>query len=92
MANSLRSGQITVTTATTAVQGTDVRGKHFMVKALAGNGGLIYVGNDGAGDVTSANGHELSAGDSVPIYVANLNEVYFDSATSGDKFSWLRVG
>ena len=92
MANALMSGQITVTTAGTAVVGTTVNGKHFVIRALAGNTGVVYLGNDGAGDVTSANGHELSAGDSVPIYVANLNEVYFDAATSGDKFSWLRVG
>jgi len=91
MANSLRSGQITVTTATTAVQGTDVRGKHFMVKALAGNGGLIYVGNDGAGDVTSAD-YELSADQQLPIYADNLNEIWFDTSNSGDKVCWFRVG
>ena len=34
-----------------------------MVKALLANTNNAYVGNDGAGDVTSGNGIELDAGD-----------------------------
>lgn len=87
----LLSGQITVTTAGTAVQGTAVQGYGFFIRALSTNTGVVYVGNDGAGDVTSANGYELAAGDQIYIEVRNLNELYFDSATNGDKFCWLKA-
>ena len=89
MANEVLSGQITVTTAGTAVQGDDVPGYGFFIQALSGNTGLVYVGNDGAGDVTSANGLEMQAGDTIYVEVPNLNMLYFDAATNGDKFSYL---
>lgn len=84
------SGQITVTTAGTAVQGTAVvLNNGVWIKALAGNTGVVYVGNDGANDVTSANGFQLSAGDLILVQVRNLNELWFDAATNGDKLCWL---
>ena len=43
------SGQIIIATAGTAVQGTSIPGGSFAIKALAGNTGVIYVGNDGGG-------------------------------------------
>jgi hypothetical protein len=92
MANELLSGQITVTTAGTAVQGTDVAGVGWFIRALSGNSGNVYLGNDAAGDVTSANGYELAAGDQIYIEVRNLNELFFDSAENGDKFCWLKAG
>ena len=84
------SGQITVTTAGTAVVGTST-GKYagFFIKALAGNTGIVYVGNDGADDVTSGNGYELSPGDQIYVEVGNLADLYFDAATNGDKLCWL---
>jgi len=86
------SGQITVTTAGTAVQGSSVALTNGVyIEALAGNTGYVYVGNDGAGDVTSANGYELKQGNQVIIQVSNLNQLWFDAATSGDKFCWLKV-
>ena len=46
------SGQTTVTTHGTEVAlGSDKVNAPVMVKALAGNTGLIYLGNDGAGAV-----------------------------------------
>lgn len=86
------TGQVTVETAGTAVQGPDVALENgVIIKALSGNSGLGYVGNDGDDDVTSGNGFELSAGDQVPVMVSNLNELYFDVASNGDKFCWLRA-
>ena len=86
------SGQITVTTAGTAVQGSDVDlSNGVIVKALGANAGKVYVGNDGAGDVTSANGYELAAGDVIILQVSNLSQLWFDAATSGDKFCWIKV-
>lgn len=85
------SGQITVTTAGTAVQGSDTGGgSTFYIKALAGNTGIVYVGNDGAGDVTSANGFELSAGE-VVHFSGILEDLWFDAATDGDKLCWIRA-
>jgi hypothetical protein len=58
---------------------------------LSTNTGIGYVGNDGAGDVTSANGYELTAGQQAPpIQVANLNELWFDASVNTQKFSWLK--
>ena len=87
------AGQITVTTAGTAVQGaTTVLENGVYIKALAGNTGKVYVGNDGADDVTSANGFELSPGDPpIIIQVWNLNELWFDAATNGDKLCWIKA-
>lgn len=88
----LLSGVITVTTAGTAVQGPNVQGDGFFIRAKSTNTGLGYTGNDGAGDVASTNGYEMSAGDQIYIGVQNLNELWFDTAVSGEKFCWLRAG
>lgn len=92
------SGLITVTTAGTAVQGPDVAAWHpaesgggFFITALNANTGLIYVGNDGAGDVASTNGHEVKAGNQTFVTCNNLNEVWFDASVSGEKCSWLKA-
>jgi len=84
------SGQITVTTAGTAVVGTSVElNNGVWLAGLSGNTGSCYVGNDGADDVTATNGFELvKGGTPVLIHVRNLNELYFDAATNGDKVCW----
>lgn len=86
------SGVITVTTAGTAVQGSSVElNNGVFIKALSGNSGVTYVGNDGANDVASTNGFELAAGDVIVVQVRNLNELWFDAATNGDKLCWLKA-
>lgn len=89
-ANELLSGLITVTTAGTAVQGTNVPAQGFFIRSLAANTGLIYIGNDGAGDVASTNGYSLSPGDQIYIEVPNLSCLWFDSAVNGEKACWLK--
>lgn len=84
------SGQITVTTAGTAVRGLDVPGALF-VRALSTNTGAIFVGNDGANDVTSGNGYELAPGDALPFVIRNLEDYWFDAATNGNKVCWIRA-
>ena len=84
------SGQITVTTAGTAVQGPATGAYQVAIKAMAGNAGIVYVGNDAAADVTSANGFELSAGEGVVVR-KSLNALWFDSAENGDKLCWLKL-
>ena len=85
------SGQNTVAAAGTAeALGTGRVNGALRVKALSTNSGLVYVGNDGADDVTSANGFELSASDEVIFaYVGNLEDLYIDSATNDDGVSWI---
>ena len=86
-----RSGQITVTTAGTAVQGTDVVGGAFLLKAHADNTGIIYVGNV-SGDVASTNGYPLEANeDGIEVIVGNLSALWFDSSVNGEKCCWIRV-
>lgn len=85
------SGVKAVATAGTAVVlGSQVVGCALRVKALTTNTGLIYVGNDGADDVASTNGFPLSAGqDVIFAYVANLGDIYIDSAVDGESVAWL---
>lgn len=85
------SGQITVTTAGTEVQGTDVKAEGFFIKALAANTGKMYIGNNGSGAVSSSLGYELSAGEQVLVNIRNLNELWIDSTVNGEKVCWLAV-
>ncbi len=87
------SGQTAVTTAGTAVAlGSQQIAGPILVKALTANTGLVYVGNDGASDVTSANGYPLAAGDQVIFdHVANLSNVYVDSAVNGEGVAWIAL-
>jgi len=93
-----RSGQITVATAGTAAQGPSTpkaggadstKLLSFYLKALSGNTGNVYVGNDGGDDVTSANGFELAPGDGVFVECNSLDAFWFDADNNGDKVSWL---
>ena len=86
-----KSGQKTVATAGTAeALGSQVINGPVMVKALLANTNNIYIGNDGSGDVTSANGLELDAGDSVVFYfVGDLSEIFLDADTNGEGAAWL---
>jgi len=85
-------GQITVTTAGTEVQGSGVNlANGVYIKALAGNTGKVYVGNDGAGAISATTGFELSQGDMILIQVGNLSQLWFDAATSGDKLCWIKA-
>jgi hypothetical protein len=86
-----KSGQITVAAAGTAVQGTDVVGGEFFLKAHPDNTDTVWVGNDGAGDVTNANGFPLNPGESVLVQAGNLKDLYFDSDVNGEKICWVKV-
>lgn len=86
------SGQITVSTAGTAVQGTNQPGTLFAIKAHPDNADTIWAGNDDAGDVTSSNGFPLNPSDAaVIVQAANLNQFWFDADANGDKVCWLRL-
>ena len=86
------SGQITVTTAGTAVQGTNIGlANGVYLKADPDNTDAVFVGNDGADDVTNANGFPLGVGETILVQVSNLNMLWFDADVSGEKICWLRA-
>lgn len=86
------SGQITVSTAGTEVQGPSQPCHAVLIRAMPTNSGTVYVGNDGSAAVSSSTGFPLAATDP-PIYVEveNLNQLWFDAATNGDKFAWILI-
>lgn len=82
------NGQNTVASAGTAeaLAASQILLSGVIVKALAGNAGLVYVGDS---SVASTNGFELSAGEQVFIEVDNLASVYIDSAENDDGVSYI---
>jgi hypothetical protein len=86
-----RSGQKVIATAGAAsALGSQPVNAPLLVKALTTNTGLVYVGNDGGGDVNSANGYPLAAGDQVIFgLVSNLSAVIVDAAVNGEGVAWL---
>jgi hypothetical protein len=60
--------------------------KSVTIKALITNTGLIYVGN---ATVSSANGYQLAAGDSISMDISNLNTVNLDCDNSGEGVSYI---
>lgn len=82
------NGRTVVTTAGTRQNlGGERPNAPVAVKALAGNSGIVYVGNS---NVSSANGFELSAGE-VIIFdtVRHMQSIYVDAASNGDGVCWL---
>lgn len=95
IAGTVVSGQKTVTAAGTAEQltTTGLSCTRIIIQALAGNGGAIYIGNDGADDVTSANGFILGAtegaNDRIELSVADPAQIWVDAAVNGEGVSWI---
>lgn len=85
-----KSGQVTVTTAGTAVTGPDELGGEFFLKAHPDNTDTVWVGNV-AGDVANSNGFPLNPGETVLVRLANLMDLCFDSDVNGEKVCWLKV-
>jgi hypothetical protein len=98
----LLSGQIDVPTAGTAVQGpSSPSGKIFAIKAHPDNADTVWVGNDGADDITASNSFPLNAGEGVTIDVEELAKqfttspslavLWFDADSNGDDICWLKI-
>jgi hypothetical protein len=85
------SGQKTVTTAGTAVAlGSQAVIGSLIVKALAANTGLVFIGSDGSGDVDSSTGFQLAAGEQVTFeFTSSLSDLWLDSAVNGDGVCWI---
>ena len=83
------SGQVTVTTPGTSVQGGTVTLTNgVFVKALKGNTGLMYIGY-ATGD--NRTGFELSSDQLIWVNVTNLNQLWFDASVGGEKVCWLKA-
>ena len=88
------AGTTTVATAGTEEQISNTTNKvrWIQVKALAANSGISYLG---VSDVTTANGYELSAGNTLELNFGEhggtvaFSTFYLDVASSGDKVSWV---
>jgi hypothetical protein len=86
------SGQIRIANAGNAVRGPDVYGSNgFYIKAHPDNTDTGWMGNDGADDITNANGYPLDPGEQIIAAVGNLNELWFDGDVAGVKFCWHKA-
>lgn len=93
MTGRVLSGKTVVATAGEAVAlGEERIQGALLVRALETNTGVVALGNDGAGDVTVANGLRLAAGEAVRFeYVGTLAALRLDAAVSGEGVCWLAL-
>jgi hypothetical protein len=83
--DTLTAGSKTVTTAgAPEALGGDVPCKKIIVDAYASNSGVIAYGDVAVDAGVAGTGALLAAGDSVTLYVANLNVVFLDASVSGE--------
>lgn len=81
------NGKTTVTTAgTRVVLASSQAVKSVAIKALTSNTGTIYVGSS---TVSSTNGFQLAAGDTISLDIANLNTVNIDSSVNGEGVTYV---
>lgn len=83
----LGNGVQTVTTAGTSVQLSSPSAiKSITIRAKSTNTGFIYVG---ASTVSSANGFQLKASETVSLDIANIGTVWIDSSVNGEGVSYI---
>jgi len=85
-----RSGQITVTTAGTAVRGDDQAGSWFVLKAHPDNTDTVWIG-EVSEDVSSSNGFPLGPSQAVELGLSNLRHIWCDADVDGEKVCWLLI-
>lgn len=76
------------TEATQLIEASTPCVKGVLVKALSTNTDKVYVGKSG---VTTANGYELTLGETVTIEVDDVNKVYAIAASGTQKVAWVGV-
>jgi hypothetical protein len=85
-ADSIVSGQTTVTTPGTAVPlGNGDLDAGVRIKAFSGNTGDLYVGDS----TVDSTGYILSPGEEVFVEISQLSRVWLDAATGSDGASYL---
>ena len=84
------AGHITITTAGTVVQGSDVSNpRGFFITTYTTNAGAVWVIPHGGSKTTQA--YPVAVGIQAYLNVYNLNQVDFDATTSGDIVCWLKA-
>lgn len=86
-----RSGQIVVANAGAAVPGPEVAGTAWALKAHPTNTKPIWVGNDGADNVSPTTGFPLEPGEGLVVYGASLAQFRFAAEVNGEKCCWVRL-
>lgn len=89
---SIVDGSKTITVAGTpvALSATSVSISKVEIHSLISNAGYVYVGASTVSAVSgSERGHLIPTGASFTIFINDLNKVYVDSTTSGDKVTFL---
>ena len=89
----IKSFQKTVAAAGTALQvSTDTAKRVYLFRAHQGNGGTnMFIGNDGADDVSTTTGLVLSTADPPLQLECRLSEMYVDTDNNGDKLCVMQV-
>lgn len=85
-----RNYVVTVTTAGTAIAGAGgYAGDYLVYAAKTNTGDYVYFGNDGAGDISSANGVPVKKDGAPGLLTVHdgqtLADIFFDVDTNGDK-------
>jgi len=83
---SVTHAKVPVPTAGVRVQLATNTAKAIVVKALAANTGIMYVGGS---TVSAANGFPLAAGDTVALDINNTNVIWVDASVNGDSVNWM---
>lgn len=86
--SAVRCGRQTVAIAGERVQLTDLPCRSASIRALSGNAGDIYLGDE---RVDSSTGFPLAAGDCLDLAIDNLRRLYIDAANNGDGIAYLIV-
>ena len=58
------------------------------LKARSTNTGLVFFGSDSGVDSSD---FELAAGETIPVQIQNLNELWFYSDTVGNQVCWIKA-
>ena len=83
------NGVTTVPSPGTAVQlASNTATASITIRALSTNTGRIYVGTS---SVSSANGFQLSASETVSLDLNNLNKIYLDADNSSEGVSYIYI-
>jgi len=87
------SGQKTIAIAGTAQPlGSQAVNSALVIKALAANSGLVFIGCDAEGTVSAGSGFQLAAGEQVVLrFAGDLAHVWLDAEVSGEGVCWMAL-
>jgi len=67
--------------------------KSILIKADAGNTGIVYVGQSDvtAGDTAATDGIPLAAGEALELEVSDISNIYVIASVTAQKVYWIAV-